>query len=410
MKGLLMSSMSPTPDEAIRPGPHGADHISYLATVEELRTAEEELRQQNEALDAAAHDLRAERQRYQDLFDFAPDCYVVTDADGLIRDANRAAADLFGVRRPYLTGKPLRVFVTLDRRVAFDALVSRLGRGELIRGEETELLQRGGVPLPASVYAAPEYDSHGRVVGLRWLMHDLTALKASQQRAVEAERLAAVGRTVAALAHESRNALQRSQACLRLLALEVQDRPAALDYLQRAQMANESLHRLMGDVGASVGPLRLEFRSCRLRGVWREAWEHLASVWQDRECRLVEAPGGPDPVCPADPFRLEQVFRNVFDNALAAATDPVRILVRTADAWLDGRPAVRVAVEDNGPGLTDVQRDRLFEPFFTTKAHGMGLGLAIVRRIIEAHGGTIAAADADAGGAAILITLPRGDV
>ncbi len=405
-----MSSPPPTHTGAHGPGTDGAELLSYQVAVEELRTAEEELRQQNEALDAAARDLRAERQRYQDLFDFAPDSYVVTDTDGRICEGNRAAADLFGVQRPYLARKPLRMFVALDRRAAFDGLVSRLNRGEAIRGEETELLTGGGVATPASLYAAPECDPRGLVVGLRWLLHDLTELKASQRRAVEAERLAAVGQTVAALAHESRNALQRSQACLRLLALEVQDRPAALEYLQRAEKANESLHRLMGDVGASVGPLRLEFRPCRLRDVWREAWDHLAPVWQARNCRLVEAPGGPDPVCPADPFRLEQVFRNVFDNALAAAADPARVTVRTTGAWLDGRPAVRVAVEDNGPGLTDERRDRLFEPFFTTKAGGMGLGLAIVRRIVEAHGGTVAAADADAGGAAILITLPRGDV
>ncbi len=76
------------------------------------------------------------------------------------------------------------------------------------------------------------------------------------------------------------------------------------------------------------------------------------------------------------------------------------------EADLGGRPALRVAVRDNGPGLTEEQRRRIFEPFYTTKAHGTGLGMAIARRIIEAHGGTIAVGGAGPG-AEFVITLPR---
>ena len=73
-----------------------------------------------------------------------------------------------------------------------------------------------------------------------------------------------------------------------------------------------------------------------------------------------------------------------------------------------GRPAVCVTIADNGPGLTAEQRASAFEPFFTTKPGGMGLGLPLVRRIVEAHGGTVEAVDA-AGGAVLRVTLPRGE-
>jgi signal transduction histidine kinase len=111
-----------------------------------------------------------------------------------------------------------------------------------------------------------------------------------------------------------------------------------------------------------------------------------------------------------DPFRLEQVFRNVFENALAACRDPVEITVSCAPASLDGQPALRVAVRDNGPGLSAEQRQRIFEPFFTTKTKGTGLGMAIARRIVEAHGGQIGVGDpvaATGRGAEIVVTLPR---
>jgi two-component system, LuxR family, sensor kinase FixL len=105
-----------------------------------------------------------------------------------------------------------------------------------------------------------------------------------------------------------------------------------------------------------------------------------------------------------DPFRLEQVLRNIFENSLAACRDPVE--VACSPDTLDGEPALRVAVRDNGPGLNAEQRQRIFEPFFTTKTQGTGLGMAIAERIVEAHGGQIGVGT-PACGAEILITLPR---
>src|SRR5262249_17990150 len=110
---------------------------------------------------------------------------------------------------------------------------------------------------------------------------------------------------------------------------------------------------------------------------------------------------------PIDPFRLEQVFRNILDNALAACADPVNVTISCAEASLEGRPALCISVRDNGPGLTAEQRQRIFEPFFTTKTKGTGLGMAIAQCIVEAHGGHIGVGASEGRGAEILITLPR---
>ena len=111
-----------------------------------------------------------------------------------------------------------------------------------------------------------------------------------------------------------------------------------------------------------------------------------------------------------DRFRLGQVFRNILDNALAACHDPVEIDVDWSEAQFEGESAVRVDVRDNGPGLTPEQRYNLFEPFYTTKTQGTGLGMAIAKRIVEAHGGGITVDSSDGPGARIIITLPRGKV
>ena len=115
----------------------------------------------------------------------------------------------------------------------------------------------------------------------------------------------------------------------------------------------------------------------------------------------------PELACEVDEFAIRQVFLNVLENALAACTDPVEITVRYTTASLLGRPALCIAVRDNGPGLTPEQSARVFDAFYTTKTHGTGLGLAIALRSVERHGGTITVARGDGTGAEFLITLPR---
>jgi PAS domain S-box-containing protein len=242
---------------------------------------------------------------------------------------------------------------------------------------------------------------------------DITYLKQAQQRALQAERLAAIGQMVAGLAHESRNALQRSQACLEMLALAVRDRPDALALIDRLQKAQDHLHLLYEDVRGYAAPLVLDRRPCDLAVVWREAWAHLEPACKAKNASLREATQDVDLHCVADAFRLGQVFHNIFDNALAAGRTPVVVEIHAGATELEGQPALQVLFSDNGPGLDPESRQKVFDPFFTTKAKGTGLGMAIARRIVEAHGGQMSVADGNGSGAAsgavFVITLPRGN-
>jgi signal transduction histidine kinase len=213
---------------------------------------------------------------------------------------------------------------------------------------------------------------------------------------------------VAGLAHESRNALHRSQVCLEMLSIEVEDRPEALNLIARIQMAQDDLYHLFEDVRSYAAPIHLEVRVCDLPGVWREAWAKLVAFRPGREALLREETNGLDLHCAADPFRLGQVFGNILENALDACTDPVAIEIPCDRAELDGHAAFRIAVRDHGPGLGPEQRQRIFEPFFTTKTRGTGLGMAITQRIVAVHGGRVALGEGGGQGAEIILFLPRG--
>ena len=133
----------------------------------------------------------------------------------------------------------------------------------------------------------------------------------------------------------------------------------------------------------------------------------MATKDQSKHASLVEKISGVDLACDVDHFRLDQVFRNLFENSLTACPNPARIEVFCSETEINGQPGVHVAVRDNGPGLTFEQAQNVFNPFYTTKQKGTGLGMAIAKRIVDAHGGNIVANTRSASGAEFIITLPR---
>jgi two-component system sensor histidine kinase HydH len=103
---------------------------------------------------------------------------------------------------------------------------------------------------------------------------------------------------------------------------------------------------------------------------------------------------------------MSQVFRNIFENAIEASPENGEVTIRCAPSLANNGNEICITIADQGRGLSAEQLARIFEPFFTTKTKGTGLGMAIVQRIIQSHGGTISARSS--GGAQIEINLPRG--
>ncbi|NDJ22309.1 PAS domain S-box protein [Nostoc sp. B(2019)] len=147
-------------------------------TLEELKVVEEELRQQNEELSAAREKVESQRQRYQDLFEFAPDGYLVTDTTGIIKEANHAAATLLCVQQKYLVGKPLILFIAQPDHSTF---IAQLNNFQKTQDWEIYLQPRRGTPFPASIRLAAVYDSRGQRVGWRWLLCDITVRKQAEE-------------------------------------------------------------------------------------------------------------------------------------------------------------------------------------------------------------------------------------
>jgi PAS domain S-box-containing protein len=277
--------------------------------------------------------------------------------------------------------------------------------GRPIRGREYPILRRDGSQRWL-VWNAQRLDNFDDAPAVLAVGHDFTERREAHERMLRAERLAGIGQMITGLAHESRNALQRIQSCSEMLELEVENDDEALRLVHRLQSAQDDIRRLLDEVRSFAAPVLLERSACDLSHIWREAWQLVENARRDRDAALEEQTEDADLTLCADRFRLVQLFRNLLENSLAACSGPVRISIRCRDVAHETVPAVEISVRDNGPGLTPAARQSVFEPFFTTKTKGTGLGMAIARQIIEAHGGRIDLGAASPG-AEFIITLPR---
>jgi PAS domain S-box-containing protein len=352
--------------------------------------------------------LGRQKAAFRMLVEAAPCTIVISRPDRSILYLNPFAEKLTGYRAADVVGKDLlRIFI--DEPVVREAVIRARERalaGQPSIGVEHPIRCKDGTQrhLIWNRQCLLDYAGGPAVLAVG---QDVTTLLEAQQKTLQAERLAAIGQMMTGLAHESGNALARSQACLEMLSLEVRDRPEALDLIARIQKAQDHLQQLYEEVRSYAAPFKLDREVWDVALIWRQAWENLVVRRKDRDAVLREECHGIDRRCAVDTFRLEQVFRNILENALSACTDPVRIAIRCTNAELAGRPALRIAIRDNGPGLSAEQSRKIFEPFFTTKTKGTGLGMAIAKRIAEAHGGRIAVGGAGVPGAEIILTLPR---
>ena len=367
-----------------------------------LRTAEAEHRAEQLAESEAA--LRASEALYSSLARHLPMAVLRKDRDGRFTFANKRYCDFVGKSLSEIIGRTdadlysselTQRYKSDDEQVMVD--------GQVIQGIEEHIMPDGRTAF-IEFLKVPLRDAENELFGTQTVFWDVTDRKEAERKVMQAERLAAIGQMVAGVAHESRNALQQIQACSQLLKWELEGDEEKQELIVDLQHAEERLVRIFEELRSFAAPLKLDRRPCNISDVVAEAWRDTELVRIGRTVNFVELGKELCQPCLADPNKLEQVFRNLFENSLSACDDPVSIEV---DYRSDDDKLVCVSVRDNGPGLTPEQQARIFEPFFTTKTQGTGLGMAIVKRIVAAHDGNIIAKSGDTG-AIMTVAFPRG--
>ncbi len=347
--------------------------------------------------------------RSRAVLNTAVDSIITIDHQCLICSVNPATERMFGYRIQELLGNNIHMLMPEPDRSQHDAYVARyietrkpsiIGVGRCVIGR-----RKDGSEFPVHL-AVSEFAVRGKQY-FTGIIRDLSELERVQKQLFQAERLAAIGQMVTGLAHESRNALQRAQACLDMLSLDLKDNQEQLDLARRATTALQDLYRLYEEVRGYAAPIHLEFRECDLATIWHKEWENLAAARKGKLIELVDAQDSQHLNCEVDVHRVEQVMRNIIENAIHACGNEGTITVSCKEAQCGIDPAVMITIADDGSGMTQEIADLIFEPFFTTKQKGTGLGMAIVHRIMTAHGGSVMARPLEHGGSQIVLLFPR---
>jgi PAS domain S-box-containing protein len=337
--------------------------------------------------------------------------------DGQILEANDAFLCLVGYDREELaSGRVSWREGTSDIwRAADERALAELAATGSCTPFEKEYVRKDGRRVPVLVGAAV-FEGR-RDEGVAFVL-DLTdrkraeeALRQAQAELAHVTRVATLGELTASIAHEINQPLaaivNSANACVRWLAA------------QNLEKAHQSALRIVAD-GQRAGDIITRIRALAQKAPPHKDWLDINAMIRDvlalarsemqRHRVVVETHFAEDvPLILADRIQLQQVLLNLFINAIEAMSSiddgPRELLVRSSTDALQG---VLVAVHDSGPGLDPQRLDRLFDAFYTTKPHGLGLGLAISRRLIEAHGGRLWATANTPHGAVVQFTVPWG--
>jgi PAS domain S-box-containing protein len=345
----------------------------------------------------------AEAQAYLDV---AAVAILVLDPEGRVSLINQRGCEILGLEAREVLGRSWVDSFVSER----DQERTREGLGQLIRGElapdrrrtlENFIRTSSGEERLVAWRRTVLRDARGNVRATVSSGEDITERRSAERRLRAQESLAKVGQLAAIVAHEVRNPLAGIRGAIQILSKRI---PEGEDrrIMGRIVESVDALNALTEDLLVYARPHTPGLASIRLESILGGARRFLGGH-APLAAVSVEITG-PDVTLEADEEMLQDVFLNLFLNAGQAmkGEGTIRVAVRV------GTGTVQVDVEDDGPGIPSDARERLFEPFFTTRHRGTGLGLPIVQRDVEAHGGEVTIICPDEGGTRVTVSLPLG--
>ncbi|MEP6568881.1 MAG: ATP-binding protein [Acidobacteriota bacterium] len=353
-------------------------------------------------LQAATQSLATLRALHERIVESIRSGVVTTDLEGRIYTFNAAAAEITGYHEADVRGQDASIFFGELNTIIEDSMELTLAP-EASPRFEADCLTADGLRLRLGFSVTPLSSELGETTGIVITFQDLTHIRALEETSRRQDRLAAIGRMAASIAHEIRNPLAAMRGSIQMLRADMEGESSQTELMEIILRESDRLNRIISDFLNYARPRSIIQSKVDVGEVLRRTFTLLRNSAEinERQVILEDVPDRPVLV-DADAEQLQQVFWNLARNGLQSMPGGGELRAIVAQK---ANNRLRIAFSDTGRGMSPQQVDHLFEPFSSTTG-GTGLGLSIVYQIIRDHGGTINVRSREGQGTTITIELP----
>lgn len=350
--------------------------------------------------DRAEVERRKAEERFAKAFRESPTPAAITRlSDGAIIDVNASFLRAYEYSRDEVLGRSSRDLRIWSDPTQRDRILDPVRRGEPVRGVEETFRTRSGRSWTALVFVEPMTLTDEPTI-LTTLV-DVTNLRDAQQKLLDTERLASIGRTASFVAHELNTPLTNISLLTASIRRQTQD-DGTLERLEKIDVQRRRAAKIIEEIMSFTRPSEIRRQGTDLATLLRAAADQ-ADAYRKPEVALQLDLGDTLVPMTLDSLKVSQAFVNLIKNAYQATqTGSVTVALRSDPT------VVRVDVRDTGQGILPQDRDRIFQPFYTTKprGEGVGLGLMFVKAVVEGHGGQIELTSEPGRGTTVTVLLP----
>ena len=400
---LRLIESSGTPPETAKAIQIIGFHVVAFLVVGLLAARLSERHASGEQLKEATKTLANLRALHERIIQSIRSGLITTDLDGNIYIFNTAAEEITGYTAEEMRGKSIySLFGNFKDSTSF--LLDEAQEGDKQQRFETDLITPEGFAVHVGYSVSPLYSESGETSGLIVTFQDLTEIRSMEESVRRKDRLAAVGRVAAGLAHEIRNPLGAMRGAIQVLESNFQkDTPQAalMDIVLRE---SDRLNKIITNFLTYARPRVNNFSEIDVREAINDTFTLLRHSPDIKENHILRfEPPENEVIVSADPTQLKQIFWNLARNAINAMPDGGMLSVE-----LQQLPNQRIQIifSDTGCGMPPEKVERLFEPFSESTTGGTGLGLSIVYQIVRDHSGSINVRSREGEGTIITVELP----
>ena len=328
---------------------------------------------------------------------------ITTDLDGTIYTFNAAAAEITGHTAQEMHGKPISALLgnVLDK---INLSLETTETGDSQPRFETDIITPDGFAVHIGYNISPLFSETNETTGLIITFQDLTLIRSMEESVRRKDRLAAVGRVAAGLAHEIRNPLGAMRGAIQVLESKLPPDSAQTSLFEIILRESDRLNKIIVNFLTYARPRVSNFAETDINETIAETITLLRHSPDLKENHTIHAELPDEPIfIAADATQLKQVFWNLARNAIQAMPDGGELTIGLETTRLD---RVQIIFSDTGRGMSASQVEQLFEPFANSTTGGTGLGLSIVYQIVRDHHGTINVRSLEGKGTTIIIEMP----